>query len=370
MNTLKKIGKLALWLLVIIAAFIVIVLLWLRAVSPGKTEPIVDANGQVIEGSIAEVLHKEINGVEQFFILRGKSVDNPVLLMLHGGPGSPQAHMNLKYNKELEDHFLVVNWDQRAAGASYADDIDETTMTIGQFVDDTYSVTQYLKQRFHKQKIFILGHSWGSYLGMRTVYEHPESYYAYIGIGQVSNQRKSEDLSYTFVYKKAKESGNTEALEELESIGAPVNGDYSDPIHDIPLQRKWVNEFGGAAYEKSTMEILRMLILPIFTFREYKMADKLNYVKGMLFTQRLLWNEMLNHQLVDEVKKVEIPIYIFQGVHDYQTVYSEAKVYFDSIQAPVKEFFTFQNSAHMLPYNSEKDKFHKIMIEQIQPIGK
>lgn len=259
----------------------------------------------------------------------------------------------------------MVNWDQRAAGASYSNDISDESMTIDQFIDDTHELTVYLKQRFGKKKIFILGHSWGSYLGMRVIYKYPEDYFAYVGIGQVSDQRKSEDLSYEFVYTMAKEKNNIKAIEQLEDIGAPVNGAYKNPQKAMMVQRNWVTEFGGAAYEKNNKDLWKFFIKPLLTFPEYKIKDKLNYFKGIMYTQQLLWNQLFGNQLVDVVHEVKVPIYILQGVHDYQTVYSEAKQYIDSLQAPTKKFISFENSAHMLPYNLEVDKFHKIMIEQV-----
>lgn len=363
---LKKVGKALLYVLMLLIAFIIIVLIWLKSASQGETEAIKDQRGNTIENSIAEVIKVPIGGIEQYIIIRGKSLDNPVLLMLHGGPGSPQAHLNLLHNKELEDHYIVVNWDQRGAGASYYDDIPEETMTIKQFVDDTYEVSNYLKDRFNKEKIVLLGHSWGSFLGMHTIFTYPDAYYAYVGIGQVSDQRKSEDLSYEWVLKMAKEANNEKALSDLTSIGAPVNGVYKDPLKGIQLQRKWVTEYGGAAYGKTSKDFFEVMLKPLFSFREYELKDKFNYVKGMQFTQTLIWSEMLNQQLVDVVDSVQVPIYILHGKHDYQTVYSLSKTYIDSLYAPKKEFITFENSSHLVPYNQEIDKFHNIMINKVR----
>lgn len=365
MKGIKIFGKIVLWLTAVIVLFGVVILIWLRMHSPGETNPIVDKEGNVIENSVAEIAYPEINGISQFVVMRGTNKANPILLMLHGGPGSPQGHMNLKYNKELEEHFLVVQWDQRGAGASFSKDIPENTMTIDQFIDDVYAVTQYLKKRFNKEKIFILGHSWGSYLGMRTIHKYPSEYIAYVGIGQVSDQGKSEDLSYDFVLNKAKELNNLEAIEQLESIGAPVNGAYENPKEAMMVQRNWVTEFGGAAFGKSNKDLIDFFIMPLLKFNEYKMADKTNYFKGVVFTQSLLWEQMFTNPLVDVVKEVDVPVYIFQGKHDYQTLHSLAETYIDSLKAPSKKFITFNNSAHMLPYNQEKDRFIDLMINEV-----
>jgi proline iminopeptidase len=358
---LKVIATIAIVLIVLLVAFFI----WLKSVSPGTTNPITDKDGKAIEGSIAEVNRIDIGGIKQFIVIRGKSTQNPVLLMLHGGPGSPQMPMNLKYNKELEDHFIVVNWDQRGAGGSYSSTMPDDSININRMIEDTRELSQYLISRFSKDKIFILGHSWGSYLGMRTIQKYPELYKAYIGIGQVSNQRKSEELSYQFVLAKAKETGNKKAIKQLEEIGYPTNGLYKNMEKSMMIERNWVMQYGGAAWQKDKFDMLNLFILPIFTCREYTITDKLNYMKGMNKSLKILWDPLMNQQLVDVVKKVNVPVYILQGAHDYQTCFSEAKKYFDILEVPRKEFIEFSNSAHMLPYNLERNKFHDVMINKI-----
>ena len=364
-KTLLIIRQTVAWIIAILIIVFVVTASWLKSVSPGSTPIYTNESGNTLANSIAEVNHIKINGIEQFVLIRGKNINNPVLLMLHGGPGSPQAHMNVKYNKELEDHYVVVNWDQRGAGASYYDSINANNLNIDILVEDTKEVTNYLRSRFNKEKIFILGHSWGSYLGMRTIQKYPELYYAYIGIGQVSDQLKSEEMSYRFVYQEAKKTNNTKAIEQLEEIGYPENGVYPNMTKAMRIERNWVTNFGGAAWGKKQRDLIDMFILPLFKFKEYRVKDKMNYMKGLVKSQEVLWAGLIDHQLVDEVKKVDVPVYILQGRHDYQTCFDLAKSYFDSLQAPQKTFIEFSNSAHLLPYNNETDKFHRILNEQI-----
>lgn len=366
MKTLIKVTqKIMAYIIGLIIITLVGIMVWLKIVSPGTTKPFTNLNGEIIDNSIAEVAYLEINGIKQFVLIRGENINNPVLLMLHGGPGSPQAHLNCKYNSELEKHYVVVNWDQRGAGASYYDSISSQNLSIDILINDTKTLTNYLRERFNQDKIFILGHSWGSYLGMRTIKKYPELYYAYIGIGQVSNQQKSEEMSYDFVYNKAKETNNTNAIKQLEKIGRPKNGVYRNPSKSMMVERKWVSNFGGAAVGFTQKDFMRIFIMPMLTFKEYRTKDKFNYVKGMNKTQKIIWETLMNEQLNDIVKEVKVPVYILQGVNDYQTVYSLAKSYFDSLSAPKKEFISFTNSAHMLPYNKEIDKFHDILINKI-----
>lgn len=352
----------------IIGFFLLVIILffsWMKMNSPAKTASIKDPKGEIVKGSIAEIQHLNLNGIDQFVLIRGKSLDNPVLLMVHGGPGSPQVHMNCKYNKELEDRYIVVNWDQRGAGASYYDSISPENMSIDIMIEDTRQLSEYLIKRFNKEKIFILGHSWGSYLGIRTVSKYPNLYYAYIGIGQVTDQRKSEQISYNFVMEQAKKENNTKAIQQLEQIGFPENGMYRDSEKGMMIERNWVMNYGGAAWKRNKADFYKLFILPLFKFKEYSVEDKFNYVRGMAKTQRVLWDPLMNQQISDLVKSVEVPVYILQGKHDYQTSFEMAKIYFDSLQAPRKEFIEFSNSAHMLPYNLEIDKFIDIMNNKI-----
>jgi len=342
----------------------IIFVVWLAVQSPGKTAPITDDKGNVAVGSIAEIQHLELNGIEQFVLIRGKNLDNPVLLMVHGGPGSPQAHMNCKFNQFLEDHYLVVNWDQRGAGASYFDSINSNNLNIDIMIEDTRELSEYLIKRFNKDKIFILGHSWGSYLSMRTVHKYPQLYHAYIGIGQVSDQLKSEQISYNFVLDAAKKENNKKAIDQLEKIGFPENGIYSES-KSIAVERNWVMHYGGAAWNRDRSDFFSMFIIPLLSFKEYRISDKINYLRGSIASLEVLWMSLMDRQLPDLVKSVDVPVYMLQGVHDYQTTFEQAKLYFDSLQAPEKTFIEFSNSAHLIPYNYEIDKFHTILTEQV-----
>lgn len=146
--------------------------------SPGSTEPFLDADGEPLPGSIAEKVSVPINGVQQGMVIRGVDSANPVLLWVHGGPGMPDYPLTQQYPTELEDLFTVVWWDQRGAALSYHSDIPPETMTIEQFIDDTHSVTDYLCERFQQDRIYILGHSWGSFIAVQAAARSPERYRA------------------------------------------------------------------------------------------------------------------------------------------------------------------------------------------------
>ena len=365
---LRKIGKFLLRLILLLVGVGIILLIALALVSPGKTEKIVDEDGNEIPNSIAEMAYVEIEGVEQWILMRGKSVDNPVLLVLHGGPGSPEAPLVRYYNQELENHFVVVNWDQRGAGKSR--DVPDDSISVDQIIADTHELTQYLKTRFGQEKIYLLGHSWGSMLGVRVAALYPEDYYAYVGIGQVADQAASELESYQFVLQRARETNNEQAIRQLETLGAPVGGMYGENITStmdgILVQRGWVMEFGGTAHNLGRKDMGSFFITPLFLFREYTIADKLAFFGEIFRSQSRMWPDIVGFNLTEELTQLEVPIYILQGVDDYQTTFAEAQRYFEAIDAPQKKFVVFEKSAHLIPFE-EVDKFHAVMIEQVLP---
>jgi pimeloyl-ACP methyl ester carboxylesterase len=158
-----------------------------------KTPMISDSNGKAVPGSIALLEKKKIGGVDQWLLIRGKSIDNPILLFLHGGPGSAEWPLVRRYNSDLENHFIIAYWEQRGAGKSFRKGIPG--LNVAQFISDTREIIEYLKMKFAKNKVFMIGHSWGSLIGILTAQKLPELFSAYIGIGQFVNEKANEEIS-------------------------------------------------------------------------------------------------------------------------------------------------------------------------------
>ena len=194
----------------------------LLASSPGRPEPFQDEKGRLLAGSISEKLHVSINGVDQGMFIKSKDVMHPVLLFLHGGPGMPEYFLTQSYPTGLEEDFTVVWWDQRGAGLSYNAGIPPETMTVEQLVADTLAVTNYLRNRFGQDKIYLMGHSGGSFIGILAAARAPGLYHAYIGVGQMTYQLESERLAYEYALAQFREHGNMRMVQKLER--APVTG--------------------------------------------------------------------------------------------------------------------------------------------------
>ncbi len=324
-----------------------------------KSRPFITRDGKKVPGSIAVTETVNINGLLQKMIIRGSDTTKPILLYLHGGPGDPEFPFVRKFNPGIEDLFVVCYWDQRGAGLSYSKNISPETITLEQFVNDAGKVSEYLIHKFKRKKIYLLGHSWGSMLGAFTANKYPDYYYAFIATGQVGNQALSEKVSYDFVLSRARELKDRKAIKELEKIGPPPYADPKEAIDKMLIQRKYVIRYGGAVKKG---HFYPQAITPIIFCKEYSLIDKIHYVKGLSFTRNYLWDTIMKTNLFTAVPEQKIPVYILQGSSDYETSYKIAKEYFDILRAPVKKFYTFDNSAHS-PIFEEPEKFDMILKE-------
>ncbi len=334
--------------------------MWIK--SPGTTEPITNLQGETVPNSIATIEQVMIGGLEQTLIIRGKDKSKPVILFLHGGPGSPEIAFVRAVNQTLENDFVMVYWEQRGAGKSYSSDMTGEHMTMEQFIADTKEVSELLAKRFNKDKIYVMGHSWGSLLGILTAQKYPELYYAYFGVGQVCNQYEGERISLEWVREQAKELNDEDAIDDLAEISLPAFPGTSDEwLNYLRVQRGYVNKFGGGgAHElRSNWAIVEML----FKAKEYTLTEKLNILPGTLFSLKYLFPDVMENNLFNKIDSMQIPVYIFQGKYDYQTPSVLAKDFYNQLKAPQKEFFFFENSAHS-PIYEEVEKFNSIIIEK------
>lgn len=366
MDIKKGIRKTGKYLLILVAGVITLTvtgLLILHFKSPGKAEPFVDENGETISTSISEIERIKLGGIEQYIIIRGIDSTKPLLLFLHGGPGSPELGFVKKYNPDLEHDFVVVHWEQRGSGKSYNKNIPIESMTIEQFISDTKELSEYLIKRFNKDKIYIMGHSWGSYLGIKTIEKYPELYHCYFGIGQVADQYRSERISYEWAKTQAEKKEDKKAMKKLEALDFPeVNAGSNEWKIFLMKERGYVDKFGGGLFHDNNRTLDKLL--PVINAKEYTLGDKMNYGIGSLFSLEHLWDDVITDNLFESIDTVQIPVYLFQGTYDYQTSYIVAKEFYDQLKAPEKQFFTFENSAHC-PIFDDTDRFNKMIREII-----
>jgi len=328
--------------------------------SPGTPKPFVDENGRPIAGSISEKVFVNINGVDQGMFIKSKAAAHPVLLYLHGG--IPDYFLTQIYPTRLEDDFTVVWWEQRGSGISYHADIPPETMTLEQLISDTLAVTNYLRQRFGREKIYLMGHSGGSFIGIQAAARAPELYYAYLGMSQMSYQLKSEELAYQYMLQQFKADGNNDMVRKLEA--APVTMTGGVPPAYAALRDVAMHSLGiGTAHDMHS--IVTGLLIPSFTFREYTLMEKVNLWRGKAGSGiSVVWDKMVTTDLAQQVPDLAIPAYFFHGVYDYTCSYTLAKSYFEKLKAPLKGFYTFEQSAHS-PAFEEPEKMRRLLVNDV-----
>ncbi len=344
----------------ILLACLLILVGGLQLWSPGKPTPFVDENGKPLAGSVSEKVFVNINGVEQGMFVTSKDARHPVLLYLHGG--IPDYFLTQRYPTGLEDLFTVVWWEQRGSGLSYSSDIPPETMTLEQMISDTLELTNYLRHRFGQEKIYLMGHSGGTFIGIQAAARAPELYYAYIGVAQMSNQLKSERLAYEYMLQQFQENGNLEMVRRLEAAPVTMTGGIPDAY--LAVRDEAMHSLGiGTTHDMNS--VLSGIFFPSLTFRGYTLLEKINLWRGKSQTGvSSMWGEIIATDLTITVPELEIPVYFFGGIYDYTVSYPEAKSYFEKLKAPVKGFYTFEQSAHS-PIFEEPEKTLKILQEDV-----
>lgn len=324
-------------------------------VSPGTPKPLLDDQGRPLAGSISEKAFVAINGIAQGMFIQGRSARNPVLLYLHGG--LPDHFLTDRYPTGLEDIFTVVWWEQRGSGLSFHADMPPEFLNPEQLASDTLALADHLRARFGQDKIYLMGRSGGTFFGIQAAARAPERFHAYIAVAQISHQLESERLAHRYMLARYREEGNHKMSQRLEA--APV-GDVA-PLSDAYLKLR-----DGAMHELGvgTTRDMRSVFADMFVrsllHRDYTLAEKINLWRGKLFSGSRLWNTQLSTDLSQTVTRLETSVYFLHGVHDYTVSYPLAKAYFDRMQAPVKGFYTFKQSAHT-PFFEEPERTREIL---------
>jgi pimeloyl-ACP methyl ester carboxylesterase len=300
-----------------------------------------------------------VGGITQRLVFRGLSASNPAVILLHGGPGASETALFRHYNADLERSFLMVYWEQRATGRSYHDDIPPETMTIDRFVRDLDEVVEIVRRRFQKDRVVLLGHSWGTAIGIRYAAQFPEKVAAYVGVSQVADMREGERLSYEFARAEAARRGNRSATKALVRIGAPPH-----TVDDMLTSRKWVERFGGSFHgDLSTGK----LIWAALRTDEANLIDLLKFGQGNRFSLDHLWNEFREFDADDRLTSFRVPIFFLLGRYDWQVPATLADRYFEKIEAPQKRLVWFEQSAHNPPFE-EPALFNQTLIHLLEPV--
>lgn len=305
--------------------------------------------------SISKLVSIRVGGQNQTLLIRGKDKDKPIILFLHGGPGLAQICYARKYQAKLEDDFVVVNWDQRGSGKSYSFFMDKDSLTKNQIVEDAEEIIEYLCKTYGKEKIILVGHSWGTELGMDIIKKDSSRISSYIGVGQVVDHAEGERISYEYAMDLAKQNQDSSALNDLENMGSPP---YKDVINSTLKQENIIKKYSPFKHDVNvTNDIIKGSLLSA----ESNGLDAIKYAFGNKLSAEKLWGTNNEFNLFDEAQKVDIPVYFCAGIYDYTTPSVLVKKYYETLEAPHKEFIWFENSAHF-PQYTENDKFCDLLL--------
>lgn len=330
---------------------------------PGYTQRIKKLGNVQGQKSLTELKKIRIGDSLQWVMIRSENIDNPILLFIHGGPGTSQLTQMKNNTQPIEKYFTVVNWDQRGAGKSYSAIRDKSRMNIDQFVSDINELSEYLAKRFNRNKIILVGHSWGSVISMLAVSQRPELYSAYIGIGQMSNVMESEKISYEWTLQQAKLSNDVNAIKKLIDMGIPpYQGAWRKKFM---AQRQILGKYGGEYYG-SKIGAFGSVIKNLVLSTEYTFVDRINFFRGIFESVELLFPELMKVNLFEQAVELKVPVWFMLGRHDCEVPSVLSAKYFDFLKAPYKKLFWFENSSH-LPNTEERELFNQLLVDEILP---
>lgn len=325
----------------------------------GKTPPFRGPDGEIVSGSVAEIAYRRLGGLAQWTMIRGESVANPPLILLHGGPGLSETALFRYFNAPLEKAFTVVYWDQRGSGKSFDRGIPRSSMTVEQFLTDLGELVEAVCKRVGKEKVVLFGHSWGSLLGVLYAARFPRDVAAYVGSGQIGDWPAAESSSYAFALAEAQRLDDRKALKDLNAIGPPPY-----PASSLWKQRIWLNRFEGHLNARTFWNLGRIF----FGGQESSIFDLPDFVRGFRFSIDAMWDEVSRRNLLLEVRTLQMPVFFFLGRHDHWVPPETSVAYFDALTAPSKKLVWFEESGHE-PFVDEPVRFNASMVELVRPVA-
>jgi pimeloyl-ACP methyl ester carboxylesterase len=324
----------------------------------GKTPPFRGPHGEVASGSVAEVAYHRLGGVDQWVMIRGASLANPPLIMLHGGPGFSETGFFRHFNAPLERSFTVVYWDQRGAGKSYDPAIRRSSMTVEQFISDLDELVDLVRERLDKPRVTIFGHSWGSVLGVLYAARFPEKVAAYVGSGQIGDWPAAESGSYEWVLAEARRRRNRRAIRKLEAIGPPPY-----PAAAVFTERTLVSRFEGQMKPRALWKIGHAIL----GGHESSILELPSGWRAFRWSMDAMWPEVSRINLPELVPALRIPVFYLLGRNDHFVPPDTSVAYYNALAAPSKKLLWFESSGHE-PFVDEPDKFNAAIRELVRPI--
>ena len=315
--------------------------------SPGKMEPISDKSGKSSDRTLLEKTFVQIGGVKQGMFIKSRNIDLPVLLYLHGGPAFPNYFLFDKYQPGLEEYFTVCYWEQRGGGLSYSAEVTLQSMNFNQLASDAMEVTNYLRKRFKKEKIYMMAHSGGTPIALLVVKKSPELFHAYIAMAQITQQKESERIAYNYMMEQFQNAGTQKAVRALKKYPVAESDSAIGHFYKSPLRDQLMHELGIGSM-RNMKSIFWGVFVPVWTCKAYTFREKINIWKSKLsiLPKTGLTTELLDTDFASIVPALEVPVYFFSGKYDFTVNAGLSKAYLNKLKAPLKGFYTFNNSAH------------------------
>lgn len=289
----------------------------------------------------------ELGGVEQAILVRGEDQTKPVLLFLHGGPGYPAMPFAHRFDGELVKAFVVVHWDQRGAGMSYDPGAAVEGLTVEQYVSDAHELALYLRERFQREKIYLVGHSWGSVLGSLVAARSPELFHAYVSVAHTPSTARMIAATYAHARVQAGQAGDGEALAALEALGPPPYT-MEQYVTFAGLSAPFVSGIRNLPANFNLWELLRS--------PAYSLGDGLAFFRGAGASQAVMYPQLLATDLATQANRFELPVYIMLGRYDSGVYGGIAEQHYGQLEAPSKELIWFEDSSHF-PMYEEPGRF-------------
>jgi len=352
---LATLGALSLGVLAVVAA------------QPASTPPILGTDGKPLAGSIASLERVQLGGHEQWIMLRGHDTSKPVLLYLSGGPGQSDLPFARVLFQNLESDFILVGWDQRGTGKSYPALEPTATLTLDRAISDTIELTDYLRARFDEPKIYVIGESWGSTLGVLAAQRRPDLYYAVIGSGQMVSQRETDRRLYYDILALAERTNDADLTRTMQRLGEPPYGDvfasgfvmqkYDYLYKPYELPQSLLDLGATAAWETGPWGVLG---------REYSLVEKVSVMRGLMDMFAVMYPQLQGIDFRRDVPTLQVPYYMLDGAAELTARRDLALEWYAQLEAPRKQMFTFENAAHSVA-QEQFVAFRQILLETIVP---
>lgn len=316
-------------------------------------------NPNALNDQVSQIHEKyfvELGGEPQYIEVISESLDNPVLLMVHGGPAWPQTPQTRYLNADLAQDYTLVLWEQRGAGQSYLRNPTPEHMNLEQIIEDGHQATAWAKKKFKKDKIFLMGYSWGSIIGAKMAQQKPEDYHTYIGVAQFISKSRGMEIGHNWLREQVRKADAGEDLIKLDSLARPEF--YPNRTERFFQHWLLLNKYRGAVYNQEAEEVVQKAM---DHYDDYKGYD---WFKAWRESSAFLEDDLHSTDLM-ALKQIQVPVYLIEGRHDWNVPAVLAKQWLDSLDSPRKKIIWFEKSGHG-PLEEEPEKFNQTLADLLK----